>query len=65
VEAARGLGLPVVDILRIFMADDVPVHEAYLVPHDYHPSPQGHAWAAVPIYEWIARTLPPRSSEGP
>jgi lysophospholipase L1-like esterase len=57
--AAVDLGIPVVDLLPTLLAGEIKVEDAYLVPHDYHPSPAGHALAASHLAERVARIIPP------
>lgn len=59
VEMARDLGIPTLDLHRLLREEGRPVESTYRVPLDYHPSPEGHAWAAGKVAGFILETVRP------
>jgi hypothetical protein len=47
--AASSLGVPTVDILRVFRSTNLPIDSLYLLPHDGHASPYGNRLAATAV----------------
>lgn len=72
VGTARDLGISTVNIALGFRASGLPATTLYLLPHDGHPSPRGHAVAAEYLaaelrgtHAWSAlRPQPSRSEAG-
>lgn len=53
-DLARRLNIPTLDLLPQLRSGPLSIEEAYLVPRDYHPSAEGHGFAAEIIADLLA-----------